>query len=243
MSEIIFEVRRRLFFWIAFTLCLAAKPSLHAQFGSASDPICRLPMLYDYNSLQSTNGRPEYDVKAAIIYRCLEFVQWPAQALGSKSSPLRIGILGENQFGPSLRFLKGKKVAGRKLVVTEVSSLSQARKCQLVFVSSSETNRTPEILTELARTPVLTVGEIPGFTQQGGMINLLVVDNPTTVLLAASNPAGGGTEVRTKSIRFEVNATAAEKAGLTLAPVLVKLGTHPPQSSRIPPAQSRVPSP
>jgi hypothetical protein len=183
-------------------------------------------MLYDYNSLQSTNGRPEYDVKAAIIYRCLEFVQWPAQALGSKSSPLRIGILGENQFGPSLRFLKGKKVAGRKLVVTEVSNASQTRKCQLVFISSSETNRASEILAELARSPVVTVGEIPGFTEQGGMINLLLVDNPTTVPTATTTAAGAGTAARTKSIRFEVNAAAAEKAGIVLHPALVKLGTR-----------------
>ena len=233
MSKIIFEVRRHFVFWLAFTLYLAAKPlPLHAQLGSASDPICRLPMLYDYNSLQSTNGRPEYDVKAAIIYRCLEFVQWPAQAPGSKSSPLRIGILGQNQFGPSLRFLKGKKIAGRKLVVTEVSSLSQARKCQLVFISSSETNRIGEILDGLASAPVVTVGENPGFTEQGGMISLLVVDNPATVPSATSSAAGAATAARTKSIRFKVNAAAAERAGIVLHPALIKLGTLAQQPSR-----------
>src|SRR5436305_10686532 len=94
------------------------------------------------DSLQSTNGRPEYDVKAVIIYRCLELARWPAQALPSKARSLRIGILGHNQFGPSLKFLKGKKISGRKLVVTEVSGLAEARRCQLVFISSSETYRT-----------------------------------------------------------------------------------------------------
>jgi hypothetical protein len=224
---------------IAFALGLLGKPAaLHAQIGSTADPICRLPVFYD--SMQSTNGRPEYDVKAAILYRCLELVQWPAQSLGSKSSPLRIGILGENQFGPSLKFLKGKKVAGRKLVVTELSSLSQARKCQLVFISRSETNRTDGILNELASAPVLTVGEVPGFTGEGGIINLLVVDTPAIAPLAAGSPAGPGTESRTKTIRFEVNAAAAEKAGIVLHPALIKLGTHTPEPS---PAQTAPASP
>jgi hypothetical protein len=179
-----------------------------------------MPLLYD--SIQATNGWPEYQVKAAILFRCLELAKWPADVSGSASRRLRVGILGKNLFGPSLKLLKGKTVAGRKVIVTNVSGLEQARRCQLVFISSSETNRTPGILSGLVRMPVLTVGEIPGFTDQGGIINLLLVD---------------------KNIRLEVNAAAARQSGIVLHPGLIKLGTRAeePSPSQSPPTPAQTP--
>ena len=178
----------------------AATPSrLAAQIGSPSDPICRLPMLFD--GLEIT-GRMEYDVKAALLYRCVELVQWPPETLAADPSTLRIGILGKNQFGQSLDCLKGKRVAGRKLVVTKISRVTQAARCQMVFVSGSESNKVSQILSALATAPVVTIGETAGFTEQGGMLNFLLSG---------------------RSIRLELNQAAAEKARIVLDPKLVQL--------------------
>jgi hypothetical protein len=173
--------------------------SANAQLGAANDPICRLRGLPDGAAI---TGKLEYDVKAAILYRCLELVQWPSTNSAPSLPNLTIGILGKNQFGDSLDFLTGKNVAGRRLSVTKVSRLARAARCQLLFVSASELKRTPQILDSLGTLPVLTIGEIPGFTESGGMINLLLEG---------------------KNIRLEVNQVAAEKAGLQLDPRLVKL--------------------
>ena len=185
------------------SVCLACEvlgpaPAV-AQIGLPSDPICRLRAIPDGEAI---SGKLEYDVKAALLYRCLELVQWPTNAFGSAPATLRIGIVGKNQFGESLDCLIGKTVAGRKLVVKRVSRLRQTSRFQLVFVSSSELQQTSKILNNLAPQPVLTMGEIPGFTQQGGMINLLLEG---------------------KSIRLEVNRAAAEKAGILLDPKLKQL--------------------
>jgi hypothetical protein len=213
---------RNLLLWMAFSFLLFGKPSaMHAQIGGVGDPICRMPLLYD--SIQATNGWPEYEIKAAIIYRCLELAKWPAESSAASPRRLRVGILGKDLFGTSLRLLKGKTIAGRKVVVSSLSSLAQARRCQLVFFSSSETNRTGEVLNGLARLPVLTVGEIPGFTEQGGIINLLLVE---------------------KNIRLEVNAAAARQAGIVLHPGLIKLGARAEEPSPIqgPPAPTQAPT-
>ena len=202
----------RMLLW-TIVLCLQVNPPvLRAQAGIPGDPVCRIPMLYD--SVQATNGLPEYQVKAAIIHRCLELAKWPTESSASGSRRLRVGIFGKDQFGTSLKILKGNTVSGRKVAVSRVSSLAQARRCQLIFISSSETNRTAEILNGLAHLPVLTIGEVPAFTEQGGIINLLLVD---------------------RNIRLEVNAAAAREAGIVLHPGLIKLGARPEQSS---PSQS-----
>jgi len=173
--------------------------SAPAQLGVASDPICRLRSLPDGAAM---SGKLEYDVKAALLYRCLELVQWPSTNSAQSSPEVTIGILGKNQFGDSLDCLAGKRLAGRQLTVKKVSKLARAARCQLLFVSASEDKRTSKVLESLRSLPVLTIGEAPGFTERGGIINLLLEG---------------------KNIRLEVNQAAAEEAGLRLDPKLIKL--------------------
>jgi len=73
-----------------------------------------------------------------------------------------------------------------------------------VFVSSSETNRLKDILAALDKANILTVSDIPQFSKLGGMIQFVLDGN---------------------KIRFEVNLTAAENAGLTLSSELLKVAT------------------
>jgi uncharacterized protein DUF4154 len=183
-----------------------------AQVGVASDPICRLRSLPDGAAI---SGKLEYDVKAALLYRCLQLVEWPSTNSAQSPDEVTIGIFGKNQFGDSLDCLSGKRLAGRQLTVKKVSKLARAARCQLLFVSVSEDKRTSKVLESLGSLPVLTIGEAPGFTERGGIINLLLEG---------------------KNIRLEVNAAAAEKAGLLLDPRLVKLAEAlaaptPPQST------------
>jgi hypothetical protein len=184
----------------AFAVFQVEKPEpISAQIGSPGDPICRLRALPDG---AVPPGRLEYDVKAALLYRCLELVQWPPDAPAPNQAALTVGIFGKNQFGESLNCLVGKTISGRKLVIKKLSRMAQVLRCQLVFISASRTNDTAKILNRLAGLPILTVGEIPGFTEQGGIINLLLEG---------------------KNIRLEINQAAAEKARLLIDPKLIKL--------------------
>src|SRR5262249_21654739 len=114
----------------------------------------------------------------------------------------RIGLIGKNPYLKSLTSLNGKIISGRKLVVKKLSRLQDAARCQSVFIGSSETERMAKILDELADLPVLTVGETPGFAEQGGIVNLLLEG---------------------KHVRLVINTAAAEKARITIDPELLKL--------------------
>ena len=115
---------------------------------------------------------------------------------------MTIGVLGKNALGESLNCLAGKTISGRKLVVKKLSRVEEAAGCQSVFVGASEKKRTTKILKALTGLPILTVGESPGFAEQGGIINLLV---------------------ERKHVRLELNTAAAEKAGFGVDPELMKL--------------------
>jgi hypothetical protein len=74
--------------------------------------------------------------------------------------------------------------------------------CRVLYISSSEDSRLKEVLGALDKAGVLTVSDIPQFLQRGGMIQFVMVGN---------------------KIRFEVNLTSAQDAGLTLSSELLKV--------------------
>lgn len=146
----------------------------------------------------------EYQVKAVFLFNFLQFVEWPAEAFSDPTAPLRIGVLGDDPFGPALdEAIKGETVQGRRLVVRRSQRLEDLQDCQLLFISKSENRRAGEILSRLGDRPVLTVSEINGFARQGGVI--------------AFYPEG-------KKVRFEINPATARHAGLKLSSQLLGLG-------------------
>jgi len=159
----------------------------------------------------------EYEIKAAFLYKFASFVQWPAAAgspvasAHAAANPICIGVLGLDQFGPSLdRVVRGKLVSGREFAVERFHSASQALHCDMVFISRSEQSRMRETLEVFRGKPVLTVSEVTGFCELGGFINLKVID---------------------AAIRFEINVAAGERAGLRFSSKLLSLARIVPEVS------------
>ncbi|HTL17245.1 MAG TPA: YfiR family protein [Patescibacteria group bacterium] len=149
----------------------------------------------------------EYQVKAAFLFNFAKFVQWPPQAFSSKTSPLVIGVLGENPFHDDLaRAIRDKTVDEHPVIMKELRSPTQATNCHILFISSSEKQQLPEIFKTLKKTNVLTVGETEGFARSGGMINFVLE----------------GTKVR-----FEINKDATVGAGLKISSKLMSLALPP----------------
>lgn len=138
-----------------------------------------------------------YEIKAAYLYNFIKYVDWP-----SYGDTITIGVLGSNPFGTALAPLNGKIVKGRRLLIKQLDSVRDAHDCQIIFVSSSEKQRLPEIFENLKSGRVLTVGEMQGFAQNGGIINFVEENN---------------------KVRFEINADAARRTGLSISSELLKL--------------------
>jgi len=144
----------------------------------------------------------EYEVKAAMLYKFAGFIEWPGLPVGA---PLCIGVLGNDPFGPALeRAVQGKSTNGRPFVVRRFKTAQGTGHCQIVFVGSSEKKVLRETLDRLRREPVLTVGDSPGFCEDGGIINLELTDN---------------------HVHFQINPEAAELARLVVSSKLLSLAS------------------
>jgi hypothetical protein len=146
----------------------------------------------------------EYQVEAAYLYNFARFVEWPAKG-SNTSGAFTICVLGEDPFGPALEAtLAGETIGNHRVAARRISSPQMSDNCQILFISSSEANRLNKIIEALDKSSILTVSDIPQFSQRRGMIQFVLEEN---------------------RIRFEVNLTAAQRAGLTLSSELLKVAT------------------
>lgn len=147
-------------------------------------------------------------VEAAFLYHFAEFVTWPPEMLPTPSTPILIGLLGEDPVGPDLEAaIRNKELNGHPLRFEhfELRSVAEARRCHILFISSAEKKHLSELLTQLRGASVLTVSRMAQFTEAGGMINFYL------------------DEKRGKKVRFEINDQAARRAGLKISAKLLSL--------------------
>jgi len=154
--------------------------------------------------ISAQKGKPqEYEVKATYLYNFARFVEWPATAATVKSDAFTICVLGQDPFGAILdAVVAGETIDGKVVLAKRVLKLQDAVSCRVLYVSSSEESRLKEVLAALDKVCVLTVSDIPQFSQRGGMIQFVQESN---------------------RIRFEVNLASAEDAGLSLSSELLKV--------------------
>lgn len=156
-------------------------------------------------SAEARSATPEYEVKAAFIYNFTKFVDWPDSEPEERSN-LGLCILGDDPFGNSMDALAGREVQGRSIEIRYPETLGDARSCQVVYISRSEGSRVSEILSELGESRgILFVSDIPRFAEQGGTIELRVIDN---------------------KIRFAVNVAAADSGRIEISSRLLRLAVE-----------------
>jgi ribosome-associated protein YbcJ (S4-like RNA binding protein) len=171
-----------------------------------------------YPNSQSAQYK-EYEVKAAFMYNFLKFVDWPEEKIARSGNQIVIGIIGEDPFGAAADIFKDKKVEEHNVVLRRFEGIEQLKKaaekdkpaneklealktCHLLFICPSEQKQAREIIDIVGKNDVLTVGDSAGFIESGGAINFFLEDN---------------------KIRFNINLTAAEKAGLKIRSQLLRL--------------------
>jgi hypothetical protein len=163
----------------------------------------------------------EYQIKAAFLYNFIKFVDWPIEKEdpADGNEPITIGIIGKDPFSNSFEPLEDKQVKGRYVVIKRFVGFEQLnqsdeqgaqqhpeieaiRKCHVLFICPSEKEYLQQIIASTKDYAVLSVGDMNGFLEAGGIINFLTEE---------------------KKIRFEINLDAAGRSKLTIRSKLLRL--------------------
>jgi hypothetical protein len=147
----------------------------------------------------------EFQVKAAYLYNFGRFVEWPDQSGTGRNDSFEICVLGADPFGSALdATLAGETIGGKSVLAKRIAKPEDVNSCRILFISSSEESHLKEVLAALDQTRVLTVSDIPRFSERGGMIGFVLEGN---------------------RVRFDVNLASAQDVGLTLSSELLKVAT------------------
>ena len=151
----------------------------------------------------------ESQVKAMFVYNFLKFVEWPAES-HQTGDPFVVLIIGEGPTADATeQFLESKTIGDQKVSVRRTRWDQPVEGARAAFVVEPDGKRLHRILEAARSAGVLTIGEGETFTTRGGVIALLVED---------------------RKVRFDVDTTAAQGAGLRVSSKLLAL-THAVRSS------------
>jgi hypothetical protein len=155
-------------------------------------------------ALAQATAPGEYELKAAFLFNFAKFIDWPKGSFASPQSPFTICILGVDPFGHALDDnLQGKMIGDQPFAVRRLKDEAEARRCQILFVSSSETGHLADIVDHLRGANLLLVGDTTGFASSGGTIEFTLDEE--------------------NRVRFTINTDAADRAGLKFSAKLLAL--------------------
>jgi hypothetical protein len=176
--------------------------------------------------VSAATPRSKYETKAGYLLNFAEFIEWPAGAFPNAKSPIILGVVGKDPFGPELDKLKGKTVNGRTMEIKrfkgalefrgeempgrrqdhlagkQAKKLAEMKSCHILFITSSEKNFLTQTLKPFRGASVLTVGETDSFAREGGIITFVDSEN---------------------NVQLEINLAAAEQARLKISSKLLSL--------------------
>lgn len=149
-----------------------------------------------------TGSNLESRIKAAFLFNFCSFVTWPDTPSEKADAPIVFCVMGLDPFKGGLDTLVGKKIRGRPLEIRYISNSETIVPCHLLFIGKIHQKELAEIMAKVKSNPILTVGDMEDFAEHGGIITFVRIDN---------------------KIRFAINPTAAEAAGLKISSQLLKL--------------------
>jgi YfiR/HmsC-like len=108
-----------------------------------------------------------YQLHSVFMYSFARYIQWPEE---SSAGDFSILVYGESPILPELNTLAGKKKIGdRAIRVTQISSVAEIKKCNILFVPADKSAQLAEILSKLGDASTLVVTEQTG--ARGSSIN------------------------------------------------------------------------
>lgn len=113
----------------------------------------------------------EYNVKIGFIYNFAKFITWPPEAFEKNPDTLVFCFATEDPSVDVFYKLDGKIVSGRKIKVVAYQDGACLEQSQILFFATQNKAFIQQVLELTQGRSILTIGEVDGFTQWGGVID------------------------------------------------------------------------
>jgi len=119
--------------------------------------------------------REKHELHSMMIYNFLKYIQWPESA---NSGQFVIGVMGDDDVYNTLKAWYGdRERMGKILRVKKLTSPSEAKVCQLVYIGSAASNEFEAVHGAVSDNPTLIITDKNGLGKRGSGINFKTVNN------------------------------------------------------------------
>lgn len=114
------------------------------------------------------------DLEAAMLQKIVGFVRWPASAgLRRPQARFVVTVLGKSPLVPRLTFLFDEPNPGMPPArIRSVGRREDIGQTHVLFITRGYAQQLPHILDQVGDSPILVMGDTPGFAQRGVAVNL-----------------------------------------------------------------------
>jgi hypothetical protein len=149
-----------------------------------------------------TRTPTDYEVKAAFLLHFTRLVDWPT--VTPEQPLIVVAVLGNDSFAEVLEEVAERDATKRTLRIVRYGTLERMKaRPQVLFVGTDSAAEARRVCAAMRTAPVLTVGDLPGFAQGGGMIGFRLTDDGR--------------------VTFDVNVARSHAAGLKISSQLLKV--------------------
>jgi hypothetical protein len=139
---------------------------------------------------------------AAFLFNFVKFTTWPADLLRDGNT-IVVCVSGDDSVADALvQLTHSKMVEGHPLSIRRTDLDQPLHECHVVYGASLDGNSAQELVKTVSGRPILTVSDMEGFAERGGVANFFI---------------DGG------RMRFAVNPAAADRARLRISSRLLTL--------------------
>ncbi len=142
----------------------------------------------------------EQELKAAIVFNLMLFVEWPTDAVAASTVNMVLCVSPMNALNAPLKALQGRPIRNQLLEVRDLPSGASRAPCHVLYLDAGDTLRQAAIKT--SPTPVLVISDD--------------VEAPSPQAAIVLRHVGG-------RVGFDVNLEAARQARLQLSSKLLRL--------------------
>ena len=158
-------------------------------------------ILVSMSFLSSTNvtNDQSYGLQGKLLFYFSKFIEWPSD---NNNSKFIIGVYGDVDIYEAISSsMKGRLMGGKPIAVRRYSTISQIESCDVFYLAANKSSNFYRAIGALKGNNTLLVTQKSGLGSKGSHINLTVVKD---------------------RLRFELNKSELDKAGLKVSSALVK---------------------
>jgi YfiR/HmsC-like len=154
-----------------------------------------------YKLASATESNEIQTLTIAYLYNFMKLSEWPSKA---QASELTLCVTEAGGYAAELEALAGKDVQeGKTLKIKKLLQGDNAQDCQLLFIPDDEKPiRMVEWLKTVEKLPVLTVSNMNGFIEQGGMI--ILIDDGSRLQFEVNIKRVGGVGISLSSKMLQI---------------------------------------